>query len=269
MTGSFFGRLRGRRLPRPALRENEAPLRAELFSVDQLARHAASLAVLHQVAKGGGGDHLISRLDDNERVLIETYHLIAAAVARDRSISPAAEWLLDNFYLIEDQIRLARRNLPPSYSRELPRLSSAPDAGSPRAYVVALELIAHVDGRVDFDSLNGFIAAYKRPAHVAGRAVGDPDHDGPGVDRELAAGGGAGGRRSAGSRSGRRLGRAHVESGRAESDRSGLGAGRSGARQSAAVGRLPGGTDQASARTKSAPDFREQLVRTPTAAERA
>src|SRR5579872_7287286 len=161
MTGSFFGRLRGRRLPRPALRENEAPLRAELFSVDQLARHAASLAVLHQVAKGGGGDHLISRLDDNERVLIETYHLIAAAVARDRSISPAAEWLLDNFYLIEDQIRLARRNLPPSYSRELPRLSSAPDAGSPRAYVVALELIAHVDGRVDFDSLNGFIAAYK------------------------------------------------------------------------------------------------------------
>jgi cyclic beta-1,2-glucan synthetase len=148
--------------------EDEQPLRAELLSVDQLARHAASLAASHQLAKERGSDQLILRLDENERILVQTYHLVTAAVARNRRISSAADWLLDNFYLVEDQIRLTRRNLPRSYSRELPRLANGPHAGFPRAYAVALELIAHVDGRVDSDSLNSFVAAYKpaRPLHL-------------------------------------------------------------------------------------------------------
>src|SRR5690606_29426177 len=69
--------------------------------------------------------------------------------------------ILDNFYLIEEQIRAVRRLLPPSYSRELPRLANGPDAGFPRTYGITLELIAHVDGHVDAASLNGFIAAYQ------------------------------------------------------------------------------------------------------------
>jgi cyclic beta-1,2-glucan synthetase len=142
----------------------EQPLRAELLSVDQLARHAAALALSHQLADRRGSDQLIPRLDENEHILVQTYHLVTGAVARNRHIAPAAEWLLDNFYLIEDQIRLTRRNLPRSYSRELPRLANGPDAGYPRAYAIAQELIAHVDGRVDLDSLHSFIAAY-RPVH--------------------------------------------------------------------------------------------------------
>ena len=146
----------------------EQPLRAELLSVDQLARHAAKLAATHQLAEGRGSDQLIPRLDENQRILVETYHLVSAAVVRSRRISPGAEWLLDNFYLIEDQIRVTRRNLPRSYSRELPRLGTGPDAGFPRAYAIALELIAHVDGRIDSDSLNSFIGAYKplHPLHL-------------------------------------------------------------------------------------------------------
>ncbi len=142
----------------------EQPLRAELLSVEQLAQHGAKLAASHRLADRRGSDRLIPRLDHNEQLLIQTHHLVAAAVARNRRIAPAGEWLLDNFYLIEDQIRLTRRNLPRSYSRELPQLSGGPDAGYPRAYAVALELIAHVDGRIDLDSLNSFIGAY-RPAH--------------------------------------------------------------------------------------------------------
>ena len=90
-----------------------------------------------------------------------TYDLVTAAAKRNRRIAPAAEWLLDNFYLIEEQIRTARRHLPPSYSRELPRLANGPAASYPRVYGIALELISHVDGRVDAVSLNGFIAAYQ------------------------------------------------------------------------------------------------------------
>jgi len=140
---------------------DEQPLRAELLSVDQLERHAKKLATAHQLAPGRAPDRLISRLNENETVLVRTYELVTAAVERNRRIAPAAEWLLDNFYLIEEQIRTARRHLPRSYSRELPRLSGGPAANYPRVYSIALELISHIDGRVDAVSLNSFIAAYQ------------------------------------------------------------------------------------------------------------
>ena len=89
------------------------------------------------------------RLDENQDVLIETYDLVTAAAEQNHRIEPAAEWLLDNFYLVEEQIRSIRRLLPPSYSRELPRLASGAASGYPRVYGIALELIAHVDGRVE------------------------------------------------------------------------------------------------------------------------
>lgn len=100
-------------------------------------------------------------MNENETILVDTYELVTIAARQKRRIAPAAEWLLDNFYLIEDQIRTARRHLPPSYSRELPRLANGPAAHYPRAYGIALELIAHVDGRVDGISLDGFLAAYQ------------------------------------------------------------------------------------------------------------
>ncbi|HUY93062.1 MAG TPA: glucoamylase family protein [Pirellulales bacterium] len=140
---------------------DEQPLRAELLSVEQLQRHAKSLAASHRLATGRVSDKLIARLDENERLLVETYELVTAAAKRNRRIPPAAEWLLDNFYLIEDQIRTARRHLPRAYSRELPRLAGGPATSYPRVYGIVLELIAHVDGRIDADSVNSFIAAYQ------------------------------------------------------------------------------------------------------------
>jgi cyclic beta-1,2-glucan synthetase len=143
-------------------RTDEQPLRAELFNVDQLRRHAELLALSHRLATGGPSDKLIARLDENERILVEAHDLVTAAAKRNRRIAPAAEWLLDNFYLIEDQIRTARRHLPRAYSRELPRLAGGPASGYARVYGIVLELIAHVDGRVNADSVDSFIAAYQK-----------------------------------------------------------------------------------------------------------
>ncbi|HUF63929.1 MAG TPA: glucoamylase family protein, partial [Verrucomicrobiales bacterium] len=140
---------------------NEPPLRTELFSIDQLERHAKAIATSHTLAAGLGRDKLLPRLDENQRVLIETYDLVIAAADQNRRIEPAAEWLLDNLYLIEEQIRAIRRLLPPSFSRGLPRLASGPAANLPRVYGIALELISHVDGRVDDASLSGFISSYQ------------------------------------------------------------------------------------------------------------
>ncbi len=142
----------------------EPPLRSELFSSSQMERHGKTLAGQHTVSPGPVRNRLLTRLDENEGVLIEARNLLAEAVKTNRRITPAGEWLLDNFYLIEEQIRTARRHLPKGYSRELPRLLDGSTAGLPRVYDIALETISHGDGRVDPENLSSFVAAYQSVA---------------------------------------------------------------------------------------------------------
>jgi hypothetical protein len=140
---------------------DELPLRSELFSADQMEQHGKILAGSHQLTSGRPRDRLLARLAENESLLLEVHNLLTEDVKTDRRISPAGEWLLDNFYLIEEQIRTARRHLPKGYSRELPRLSDGPSAGLPRVYDIALETISHGDGRLDPENLSSFVAAYQ------------------------------------------------------------------------------------------------------------
>ena len=141
--------------------KDEAPLRAELFSTEQMAQHGVRLASTHGLSTQRAPDQLLSRLAANESRLNDTCSQLTAAVVANHRITPAGEWLLDNFYLVEEQIRTARRHLPKGYSRELPSLAAGPSAGLPRVYDIALETIAHGDGRVDPDSLGRFVAAYQ------------------------------------------------------------------------------------------------------------
>ncbi|MHB1514101.1 MAG: GH36-type glycosyl hydrolase domain-containing protein [Acidiferrobacteraceae bacterium] len=152
-------RLRGAGLP--PKRPEEPPLRSELFSADQMEQRGKTLAVSHTLAPRRGPDQLLIRLAANEIILINVCNLLTAAAKANHRITPASEWLLDNFYLIEEQIRTAKRHLPKVYSRELPRLGQGPSAGLPRVYDLALEMIAHGDGSVDPDNLRRFITAYQ------------------------------------------------------------------------------------------------------------
>jgi hypothetical protein len=193
-----------------------------------MERHGQSLASAHRLGPPRpAAELLLARLADNESVLTDASRQLAEASAEGRRISPAGEWLLDNFYLVEEQVRIAQRHLPRGYSRELPRLARGPSAGLPRVYDIALEAIAHGDGRVDAEGLRRFVAAYqsvaplrlgelwavpimlrlalieepaprrrardlRAPRPLAGRALGRA-HDGHG--RERAAQGGARSRR--------------------------------------------------------------------------
>lgn len=146
---------------RPRKRPEEPPLRSELFNADQMEQHGAILATSHTLALRCAPDQLLTRLAANEAVLTEVCALLAAAITANHRITPASEWLLDNFYLVEEQIHTAKRHLPKGYSRELPRLAHGPSAGLPRVYDLALETIAHGDGRVDPERLSRFVAAYQ------------------------------------------------------------------------------------------------------------
>ncbi len=157
-------RLRAFRRRRAAARtrpEQEPALRSELFSAEQMDRHGRVLATQHRLRKRSTADLLLNRLADNEAVIAHTCERLTQATRRKRRITPAGEWLLDNFYVIEEQIRIALRHLPKGYSRELPQLEGGPSAGLPRVYDIALEIISHGDGRIDTISLHRFIHAYQ------------------------------------------------------------------------------------------------------------
>ncbi len=139
----------------------EQPLRAELFSVEQMAEFAKGLAGRHELAAARGPDHLLPRLNENEKLLLESYQLLREEAVKKNPLLPADEWFLDNFYLVEEQIRLTRTHLPKAYSRELPTLATGKSAGFPRVYDIALEVIAHGDGRVDSGSISAFVDAYQ------------------------------------------------------------------------------------------------------------
>jgi cellobiose phosphorylase len=156
-------RLPGRRVSNRAVGD-QSPLGSELFSAVQMEQHGKDLAVAHLLMPGYPPERLLGRLRDNEKVLADVCQLLMGAVRENRRIAPAGEWLLDNFYLIEEQIRTAKRHLPKGYSRELPGLRHGVSAGLPRVYDLALDIIAHGDGRVDPEYLNRFVGAYQAVA---------------------------------------------------------------------------------------------------------
>src|SRR5271169_2982582 len=143
--------------------ENEEPNLGELFSVDRLEQHAESLAAAQAISTGAGaGKPLISRVAENGRLLLEYYRATARAIQRDQAITPAAQWLVENFYIVEEQLREIRDDLPIGYYRKLPKLASGHLEGYPRVYGVAWAFVAHTDSRYDPEVLRRFVAAYQR-----------------------------------------------------------------------------------------------------------
>jgi len=140
---------------------DELPLRSELLSSEQMKQHGINLAASHQLTGRKAKEILLERLHDNEDVLTETIKQLTAVVKEGTPIAPAEEWLLDNFYVIEENIRIAKRHLSRKYSRGLPWIFNGPSAGLPRVYDIAQEIISHGDGRVDPENLVSFLTAYQ------------------------------------------------------------------------------------------------------------
>src|SRR5213592_1238738 len=141
----------------------EEPIRAELFGIERLEQHAESLAAAQRVmSEPGQGRRLLPRVLENGRVLRDAHRVIAKSIREERAITPAAEWLVDNFHLVDEQLREIRDDLPTGFYRELPKLADGPLAGYPRVYGVAWAFVAHTDSRFDPDALRRFVLAYQR-----------------------------------------------------------------------------------------------------------
>ena len=104
--------------------------------------------------------HLKRLAHDLER-LREAYRSLVKDVRNGQPLTPAGEWFLDNFHLIETEGRHVPKDLPGSYYRKLPRLDLLDRTPLARIEAMALELISHSDARVDAGRLKGFLTAFQ------------------------------------------------------------------------------------------------------------
>ena len=139
------------------------PIRAELFSIERLEQFAEPLAASHLVVPGiRRGVAVLKRCRDNSEALRRAYDQIGMAVTSGEPISPAAEWLVDNYHIVEEQLREIREDLPRGFYRKLPKLAGGVFKSYPRVYAIAWAYVEHTDSRFDPATLSRFVQAYQR-----------------------------------------------------------------------------------------------------------
>jgi cyclic beta-1,2-glucan synthetase len=129
----------------------------------QIEKHAQRLATEHVVdrQRGRRGETLLHDLKRSESIIQQVSETLSEYNKLEQSLTPSAEWLLDNAYIIEAHIRDVRRNLPKGFYHELPILADGPLKWEPRLYSLASELILHTDGNLDRSNILSFLNAYQ------------------------------------------------------------------------------------------------------------
>ncbi len=139
------------------------PIRGELLGAEHLAERAQAVAAEQRLSpdRKVRRTPLLARLNDTRRILEDAYQRLTASDGA-ADVSPAGEWLLDNYHVVQEHIDEVRESLPRGYYRELPELATGPLAGYPRVYELAITLISHSEGRVDLENVTGFVAAFQQ-----------------------------------------------------------------------------------------------------------
>jgi cyclic beta-1,2-glucan synthetase len=132
--------------------------------LEQYAAHLAALLSLRPRMKRARS--LVPEIRRNTRTLFDAYIELVEAIREKHPVSPAAEWFVDNFHIIENQLRDIRRDLPEGYYRGLPQLLSGTLEGYPRVYAIASAIAAHTDCRLDLASIQRFLIAFQSVARL-------------------------------------------------------------------------------------------------------
>ncbi|MGV8984323.1 GH36-type glycosyl hydrolase domain-containing protein, partial [Clostridium sp.] len=132
---------------------------------EDLEKHASEIARHYSnVVNTNCKKKLISNLDISYEKILKGYEDIDKAGKNKREVLPAAEWLLDNVYLVEKEYKSIKYNMPQTYYNDLPVISKGVMKGYPRVYHIAIEIVSHTDGRMDENIIANFIRAYQTNA---------------------------------------------------------------------------------------------------------
>ncbi|MFL5329964.1 MAG: GH36-type glycosyl hydrolase domain-containing protein [Gemmataceae bacterium] len=140
------------------------PLRDELYGQAYLENYARELAAASASSLTYPARPIQDRLTEDDRILHAAYEEIREASHGQETLTTDAEWLLDNFFVVEDVLREVKRDLPTGYYKELPRLTVGSLAGYPRILALGLGLVAHTDSSLNEHQVREFVRAYQSVA---------------------------------------------------------------------------------------------------------
>ena len=145
------------------LRKNRnVEIRGASLSEDVLEDHAITIAREHSVSsKQNTTNWPVTRMNDNYHTILSVCRSLNEDVDQKRAVPPAAEWLLDNFYIVEEQVKSIRRDLTKKEYYSLPVLNKGPFRGYTRILAIAMELTSHTDGQIEISTLLKYLEAYQ------------------------------------------------------------------------------------------------------------
>lgn len=129
----------------------------------QLEKYMEKIATSHDVELTSNiATYPIPRLKDNYRFIEKTYNLLNKYIKIGINLYPAGEWLLDNFYIIEETFKTVCKEMTIAKYKKLPGITTGMYKGFSRIYVVASEIVAYTDNKINDEILNLAISAYQR-----------------------------------------------------------------------------------------------------------
>lgn len=132
------------------------------LSGDKLSDHALKTALEHSISNNGKGSAWpIPRMNDNFDYILAVYVTLNEEIQKKHTIPDAAEWLLDNFYIIEEQVKGLRRDMRKQDVQALPVLNKGSMKGYSRIFALAVELVGHTNGQIDEKNLAEYLKAYQ------------------------------------------------------------------------------------------------------------
>ncbi len=146
--------------------QTDEPIQSEPFGAERLEQHARSLAAADHV--GQRSTPVAPRLGER-RVLLAASRSIASALNEKRAITPAAEWIVDDFHIVSEEIREVRDDLNPGLYG-CPELAEGRLEGYPRVFGIAWAFIPHTDSHFDPELLRRFGA---RRQEVTALTIGE------------------------------------------------------------------------------------------------
>ncbi|MGM0587003.1 MAG: GH36-type glycosyl hydrolase domain-containing protein [Bacteroidota bacterium] len=133
-----------------------------VYKTDELVQAANRLADHHlDISTSATGRSIKPLLTDAQQALSDAYQRFSKAMRTEEEVSDAVEWILDNYYIINEEISRVEADLPKSYYRKLPKLTEGRSEGLPKVYDLVLDFAQHTDNSIDRSSIEQFVQGYQ------------------------------------------------------------------------------------------------------------
>ncbi len=134
-----------------------------LLEKEQLKMHLEKIASSHNlVINSDKQTYPIENLQEDYQLIKEVYELLNEDIKQNINIHPAGEWLLDNFYIIEETVKQIQKELPIKKYKNFVGISNGEYKGFARIYVLAEEIVAYTENKIEKEKLEEYLESYQR-----------------------------------------------------------------------------------------------------------